>query len=98
MDTHKKQHKVALHYRGDEHIVQFTVKNNAPDIKKMVNKVKKQAPADVKFCYEAGICGFTLKRRIEAVKRLLDELTTFFITQPPKPDFLIHRSIRLWHI
>jgi transposase len=26
---------------------------------------KKQAPGKMEFCYEAGVCGFTLKRRIE---------------------------------
>jgi len=31
MDTHKKEHKVALHYPGDEEIVQFTVKNTVSD-------------------------------------------------------------------
>jgi len=67
MDTHKKDHKVALHYPCNEEIVRFVVKNNARDIKRMVNKIKKQATADVKFCYEAGVCGFTLKRRIEAL-------------------------------
>lgn len=67
MDTHKKEHKVVLHYPGDEQIIQFVVKNNAADIKKMVNKIKRQAPAEIKFCYEAGVCGFTLKRRIEAL-------------------------------
>ena len=67
MDTHKKDHKVALDYPGHEEIVRFVVKNNARDIKKMVNKIKKQSPAEVEFCYEAGVCGFTLKRRIEAL-------------------------------
>ena len=67
MDTHKKQHKVALHYPGQEEIIRFAFKNNARDIKKMVNKIKKQAPEDIKFCYEAGVCGFTLKRRIETL-------------------------------
>ena len=33
----------------------------------MVNKIKKHAPADVRFCYETGVCGFTLKRRIESL-------------------------------
>jgi len=65
MDTHKKQHKIALHYPCQEEIVEFTVNNAIRDIKKMVNKVKKQAPGEVEFCYEAGVCGFTLKRRIE---------------------------------
>jgi transposase len=65
MDTHKKQHKIAfIHPRQDE-IVEFTINNTARDIKKMVKKIKKQAPGQVEFCYEAGVCGFTLKRRIE---------------------------------
>jgi len=67
MDTHKKEHKVALHYPCNEEIVRFAVKNTACDIKKMVNKIKRHAPADIQFCYEAGVCGFTLKRRIEAL-------------------------------
>lgn len=67
MDTHKKEHKVALHYPADEEIFRFSVKNTAREIKKMVKKIKKKAPSKVKFCYEAGVCGFTLKRRIEAM-------------------------------
>lgn len=33
----------------------------------MVNKIKRNAPGELKFCYEAGVCGFTLQRRIEAL-------------------------------
>ena len=66
MDTHKEEHNVALHYSGQEEIVRFTVSNTARDIVKMVKKTAKQAPGEVKFCYEAGVCGFVLKRRIEA--------------------------------
>jgi transposase len=66
MDTHKKEHNVALHYPGHEEIVRFAVRNTARDITKMVKKIAKQAPGEVKFCYEAGVCGFTLKRRIGA--------------------------------
>jgi transposase len=65
MDTHKKQHRIALHHPGQEEIIDFTINNNVRDIKKMLNKIKKQAPGKVEFCYEAGVCGFTLKRRIE---------------------------------
>ena len=67
MDTHKKQHKIALHYPCQEEIVEFTINNTVRDIKKMVNKIKKQASGQVEFCYEAGVCGFTLKRRIEDI-------------------------------
>lgn len=67
MDTHKKEHKVAFYYPGDEQFVEFTVKNAACEVKKMVRKIKKQSPGPVAFCYEAGVCGFTLKRWIEAL-------------------------------
>ena len=48
MDTHKKDHKVALHYPCDEQLVRFVVKNNARDIKRMVNKIKKP-PINVSY-------------------------------------------------
>jgi transposase len=67
MDTHKKQHRVAIAYPNDEVIVEFSVKNTPSEIRKMVRKIKKNAPGEVKFCYEAGICGFTLQRRFEAL-------------------------------
>ena len=67
MDTHKKEHKVALHYPGEEQIVRFAIKNTVRDIKKMVSKIKKKSSADIEFCYEAGVCGFILKRRIESL-------------------------------
>jgi transposase len=66
MDTHKKQHSVALIYPNDENIIQFSVNNTPADIRKMINKIKKNAPGVIKFCYEAGVCGFTLQRRIVA--------------------------------
>ena len=67
MDTHKKQHKVALLYPGNDEIIEFTIKDTASEITKMVKKIKKQACGKIKFCYEAGVCGFSLQRRIESL-------------------------------
>ena len=67
MDTHKKQHTVASHYPGQEQVVSLTVRNTSCEISKLVRKIIKKAPGEVRFCYEAGVCGFTLKRRIEAL-------------------------------
>jgi len=67
MDTHKKEHAVAVAYADTGELAVFSVKNTARDITKMVRKIQKQAPGDVHFCYEAGVCGFTLQRRIEAL-------------------------------
>ena len=66
MDTHKKEHSIAVHFPGQEEILRFAVRNTAADISKMVKKIIRQSPGEVRFCYEAGVCGFTLKRRIEA--------------------------------
>ena len=65
MDTHKKEHKIALHYPGQEEIVSLTVKNTSSEISneisKMVKRILRKAPGEVRFCYEAGVCGFNLK-------------------------------------
>ena len=44
MDTHKKEHKVALIHPGDDEIVQFSIKNTLAETRKMVRKIKKVAP------------------------------------------------------
>ena len=63
MDTHKKEHTVAVVYADAGEPALFTVRNTVKDITKMVKKIQRQAPDKVHFCYEAGVCGFTLKRR-----------------------------------
>jgi len=67
MDTHKKQHTVGFVNLETGETEVFTVKNNAKDIKKMVRKITKQSSGELHFCYEAGVCGFTLKRQLEAL-------------------------------
>lgn len=67
MDTHKKEHKVALHYCGQEVIENLSINNTASDISKMVKKILKKSHGEVRFCYEAGVCGFDLKRKIESL-------------------------------
>lgn len=67
MDTHKKQHRVALVYRDTGQMQEFTVNNSAKDITKMVKKIKRDAPGPIHLCYEAGVCGFALKRQLDAL-------------------------------
>lgn len=67
MDTHKKEHAVALVYPDTGEVEAFTVKNTVKDITKMVKRIQRKAPGAVRFCYEAGVCGFTLQRQIEAL-------------------------------
>ncbi|WP_146683983.1 IS110 family transposase [Limihaloglobus sulfuriphilus] len=63
----QKQHKAAIKYPDRDNVVEFTIKNTPSDIKRAVKKIARQAPGPVEFCYEAGVCGFSLKRRIEAL-------------------------------
>jgi transposase len=66
LDSHKKEHLVAVLYPHTGELAQWTVRNSQKDVAKMVKKIKQQAPGEVRFCYEAGVCGFVLKRWIEA--------------------------------
>ena len=66
MDTHKKSHEVALYYPGNAQTERFAIRNSASEISKMVRKILRKAPGEVQFCYEAGVCGFDLKRKIES--------------------------------
>lgn len=83
MDTHKKQHRVALLYPNDKQIIEFSVKNTPTEIRKMVRKIKRNAPGQVKFCYEAGVCGFTLQRRIEALECKCSVIAPSLIPRKP---------------
>lgn len=67
MDTHKKQHKLAIILPQSDEIIEMVIANTTREIGKMVKKLKKLSDWPIHFCYEAGVCGFTLKRRIEAL-------------------------------
>jgi transposase len=67
MDTHKKQHQVAWVHPDTGEIQEFTVANTTREIERMVKRIRKQAPGEIHVCYEAGVCGFTLKRRLEGL-------------------------------
>ena len=65
MDTHKKEHKVALHYPGEEQIVRFAIKNTVRDIKKMVSKIKKMLEGNSEHHVELGKAKPVLKLNSE---------------------------------
>lgn len=65
MDAHKKEHKVAMLLPGSDSPQEWVVKNELREIRRMVRRVKKQAPGPIVVGYEAGVCGFALKRQID---------------------------------
>lgn len=67
MDTHKKEHTVVIEY-PDGSTFECSVRNTPSEIAKMVKRIKSRAGAsEIVFCYEAGVCGFALKRSIEGL-------------------------------
>lgn len=83
MDTHKKEHRVAVLHRQTGALQEFTVKNTVGDITKMVKRIRKDSVGQVRFCYEAGVCGFVLKRRIEGLGCLCSVIAPSLV--PIKP-------------
>lgn len=67
MDTHKKQHQVAWVHPDTGEIQSFTVPNTAQELGRMVKRLRRQSPGAIHVCYEAGLCGFVLKRRLEGL-------------------------------
>jgi transposase len=66
LDTHKKEHAVALLLPGVDDPEVWTIPNTKRDVRRMVRRILARAPGRVMFCYEAGVCGFALQRQIEA--------------------------------
>lgn len=66
LDAHKKEHQVAMLLPGEDQPEEWRVANTGRAITRLVRRVAKKAPGPVVFCYEAGCCGFALKRQIEA--------------------------------
>ena len=72
LDDHKRRHQVAVLLPGmkREDASTWRVENTRAGIRKMVRKVMKMAPGDVRFCYEAGPNGYVLQRQISEFDRV----------------------------
>jgi transposase len=83
LDTHKKEHTVALLLPGDEEPEIWTIPNTKRDVRRMVRRIIKRAGGAVKFCYEAGVCGFALQRQIEAAGAPCDVIAPSLVPVRP---------------
>jgi len=68
LDAHKAEHTVAALYphTDADKPEESTVHNTSTKIRRMVQRIVAKAPGRVLFCYEAGVCGFALRRQILA--------------------------------
>jgi hypothetical protein len=64
LDAHKDSISVAMLLPGATAVLEWQLTNEPGAVKRMVRKVERQSPGDVRFCYEAGPCGYALQRQI----------------------------------
>jgi transposase len=67
LDSHKESIQVAMLLPGETKPVEWQAANDAATVSRMVKKVRRQAPGEARFCYEAGPCGYALQRWIRAL-------------------------------
>lgn len=65
LDAHKESLFGAIFLPGATCPIEVKCANDRASVKRMVRKVKRQAAGEVRFCYEAGPCGYALQRWIE---------------------------------
>ena len=68
LDAHKETIQVAMLVPGGAAPVEWQVANEPAAVKRLARKVQRAAPGEVRSCYEAGVCGYTLQRQLEAAK------------------------------
>jgi len=64
LDVHKPWINVAVLLPGHDTPIEWRIINEPQAIRKMLKRVASLAPGDVRYCYEAGPCGYALQRQI----------------------------------
>ncbi len=67
IDAHKKTLAIAVLTPNEEQPHEFVIENTERAIKKLVRQLERDAPSpNIRACYEADTCGYTLQRRLHA--------------------------------
>jgi transposase len=74
MDAHKKAINVAMLLPGQRDPVEWQVANELAAIRRLAKKLEREAPGEVRCCYEAGPCGYVLQRELEATGAVICEV------------------------
>jgi transposase len=64
LDAHKKAIALAMLLPGEKQPLTWETPNEPAAVRRMVRKVERQAPGEVRFCYEAGSLGYALQRQV----------------------------------
>jgi len=74
MDAHKKAINVAMLLPGAHQPIEWQVANEPAAIRRLAKKLEREAPGEVRSCYEAGPCGYALQRELEAAAGIICEV------------------------
>jgi transposase len=64
LDAHKNAIQVAMLLPGREDPVEWQAANELTAVRRMAKRIQKEAIGDVRVCYEAGPCGYSLQRTL----------------------------------
>jgi transposase len=74
LDAHKKAISVAAAFPGRP-LEQWTADNTVASVRRLVRKLEREARgSEVRCCYEAGPCGYALKRQLEREGKVVCEV------------------------
>jgi transposase len=66
LDAHKKTVAIAMRLPYEKQAVEWQEPNTAEAIRRLARRVQREAPGEVRCCYEAGPTGYTLQRQLNA--------------------------------
>jgi len=64
IDAHKELMSVAMLLPGESKAITWDVANEGAAIRRLVRKLEREAPGEVRICYEAGPVGYALQRQV----------------------------------
>lgn len=83
IDAHKKTLAIAvLGPKGPPE--QFTIANTEADVRKLARRLKRRSGgSEVRACYEAGTCGYTLQRQLESLGVVCEVIAPSLVPRKP---------------
>lgn len=66
LDVHKKSIQVSLLSAGGKEVLQWQELHTTAAVRKLCRRLLREAPAEVRCCYEAGPTGYGLQRQLRA--------------------------------
>ena len=83
LDVHKESIVVSALFAGRSQPVRWQISNEASAVRRLARKLRREGGERVLCCYEAGVCGFTVQRRLQAEGVLCQVIAPSLI--PVKP-------------